>query len=185
MVNHINKYASAQAIQDALDNGTLANPYVAMTSAGTLDYNTLEPTPPAPSTMGYWEHDTQTGDYVFHITELDTDYWTYWAEIGEVTNAYYQSEVAQDLGIVLRYVSAEDYWEIHIGEDAGGSDAWSCTFSEGEASIIDSEVQVGTASDDAIVISFNGTDQFVFCVGGAASETLTINTINPPYPEAE
>lgn len=47
-INHINKYADAQAIQDALDAGTLANPYVAMTSAGTLDYNTLEPTPPAP-----------------------------------------------------------------------------------------------------------------------------------------
>ena len=44
-INHINKYADAQAIQDALDAGTLANPYVAMTSAGTLDWNSLAPTP--------------------------------------------------------------------------------------------------------------------------------------------
>ena len=44
-INHINKFTDAQAIQDALDAGTLANPYVAMTSAGTLDWNSLAPTP--------------------------------------------------------------------------------------------------------------------------------------------
>jgi hypothetical protein len=46
--NHINKYDNSAAIQAALDAGTLVNPYVAMTSAGTLDFNSLQPTPPVP-----------------------------------------------------------------------------------------------------------------------------------------
>lgn len=50
--NHIMKAANAQAIQDALDAGTLVNPYVAMTSSGTLDFNSLSPSP-IPST-GAW-----------------------------------------------------------------------------------------------------------------------------------
>lgn len=50
--NHIMKAANAQAIQDALDAGTLVNPYVAMTSSGTLDFNSLSPSP-VPST-GAW-----------------------------------------------------------------------------------------------------------------------------------
>lgn len=44
-ISHINKFTDAQAIQDALNAGTLKNPYVAMTPVGVLDYNTLEPTP--------------------------------------------------------------------------------------------------------------------------------------------
>ena len=83
MVNHINKYASAQAIQDALDNGTLANPYVAMTSAGTLDYNTLEPTPHIyvqdSSGNYYYPQEVTEGNvlyYQFEFTIDATDSWT-------------------------------------------------------------------------------------------------------------
>ena len=68
-INHINKYADAQAIQDALDAGTLANPYVAMTSAGTLDYNTLSPTPPAPQV---YVQDTDGNTY--YPTENEGEY---------------------------------------------------------------------------------------------------------------
>ena len=39
-ISHINKYASSQAIQDAVNNGTLANPYVAINDdTGLLDWN--------------------------------------------------------------------------------------------------------------------------------------------------
>lgn len=38
-MRHIAKMNGEQAVQTALDNGTLGNPYVAMTSAGTLDCN--------------------------------------------------------------------------------------------------------------------------------------------------
>lgn len=51
-INHINKYADSAAIQAALDEGTLVNPYVAMTSSGTLDFNSLSPSP-VPS-KGVW-----------------------------------------------------------------------------------------------------------------------------------
>ena len=80
MVNHINKYASAQAIQDALNAGTLANPYVAMTSAGTLDYNTLEPTPPIyvqdSSGNKYFPTEVNPGVFNFNFTMDVLDMWT-------------------------------------------------------------------------------------------------------------
>lgn len=44
--NHINKFASAAAIQAAIDNGDLLKPYVALdASAGTLDWNSKNITP--------------------------------------------------------------------------------------------------------------------------------------------
>ena len=86
-VNHINKFEDAQAIQAALDAGTLVNPYVAMTSAGTLDFNSLQPTPPAPSTMGVWSENTTS------FTILENDYQTYWYEppvyIGKFNGVYF------------------------------------------------------------------------------------------------
>lgn len=182
-INHINSYASAQDIQDALNAGSLAKPYVALNaSAGTLDWNSKSPAAPV-SYMGTWTEGAGTTEspYVFNITELDTDYWGDWVNIGTIKDAYYQGAGPDDLGVMLRYVDADDNWEISIGANGGGSDDWHDTFSE--AKVVESEVQVGDSSDDAIQIYFDGTDQFNFNVGTVPSETLTISTINPEYPE--
>ncbi len=49
MARYINKYADATAIQSAIDGNELSKPYVAYDeSAGTIDWNTKSPTPPAP-----------------------------------------------------------------------------------------------------------------------------------------
>lgn len=184
-INHINSYASGQAIQDALNAGSLAKPYVALnTSAGTIDWNSKSPVAPV-SYMGTWTEGAGTSEspYVFNITELDTDYWGNWVNIGTIKDAYYQGAGPADQGVMLRYVSAENYWEISIGEDAGGSDSWHDTFSE--AKVAESEVQVGDSSDDAIIVTFDGTDQFNFSIGTLSSGTLTITTINPEYPGDE
>ena len=142
---------------------------------------TLEP--PIVSYMGTWTEGAGTSEspYVFNITELDTDYWGNWVNIGTIKDAYYQGAGPADQGVMLRYVSAENYWEISIGEDAGGSDSWHDTFSE--AKVAESEVQVGDSSDDAIIVTFDGTDQFNFSIGTLSSGTLTITTINPAHPE--
>lgn len=87
-INHINKYDDAQAIQDALDAGTLANPYVAMTSAGTIDYNSLEPTPPAP---------------VIYVLDSEGNYY-YPQEVTEGNEVYYQFEFTID---------AADSWTLY------------------------------------------------------------------------
>lgn len=79
-INHINKYADAQAIQDALDAGSLLNPYVAMTSAGTLDYNSLQPTPPIyvqdSSGNQYFPTEASPGIFNFNFTMDIADMWT-------------------------------------------------------------------------------------------------------------
>lgn len=95
-VNHINKFEDAQAIQAALDAGTLVNPYVAMTSAGTLDFNSLQPTPPAPSVYvqdssgnKYYPTETNPGEFNFDFTMDITDMWALYVGGSIATIAFY------------------------------------------------------------------------------------------------
>lgn len=49
-MEYINKYATSQEVQSALDNQELSKPYVAyITGTDEIDFNGLEPTPSAPT----------------------------------------------------------------------------------------------------------------------------------------
>ncbi len=171
-INHINKYASAQEIQDALDNGTLANPYVAMTTAGTLDYNTLEPTPPAPTTMGTW-----TGKS-FQVTETDTTYWGQPVKIG-VLNDVYMDGNQDSPNVMLSYTIMDDTWHMEFASEHASTPA------EHDFNDIDPFWNSGVMTDpdesvSSIDVAYDGTDTFTFTI---ADGFLT--PINPEYPAGE
>lgn len=170
MVNHINKYASAQAIQDALNEGTLANPYVAMTSAGTLDYNTLEPTP-AVETMGTW-----TGKSL-QITETDTTYWGQPVKIGVLNDVYMDSN--QDSPDVMLSFSALDEWHMEFASNVA-SNPVEHNFDELEPTWSTGVMTEPDESNSEINVEFDGVDTFTFTI---ADGFLT--PINPEYPAGE
>lgn len=176
-INHIDKFTDAQAIQDALDNGTLANPYVAMTTAGTLDYNTLEPTPPAPATMGTWSDDGQ-GVYTFQITETGTTYWDVPVKIG-VLNGVYMDGTQDSPNVMLSYTIMDDTWHMEFASEHASTPA-EHDFSEADPYWDSGVMTDPDESTSAIFVVYDGTDTFTF---QHADGFLT--TINPEYPAGE
>lgn len=196
MINHIGKYNDAQAIQDALDAGTLANPYVAMTSAGTIDYNSLQPTPPAPSTMGYWTNGEGTSEspYIFHITEEDTSYWEQDVYIGQLLTIYFSEEVPVDFTMVLQYQYDSEYPENSLyafklipdgGQASDGvqldlhpdmPDSWCC----GESNI--GMMTTIETSDAYVSFSWDGEGNISMWSDDSSNE-LAASTHDPEYPE--
>ena len=184
MINHIGKYNDAQAIQDALDAGTLANPYVAMTSAGTIDYNTLSPTPPAPSTMGVWT-EPQQNTHVFQITETGTTYWATEVKIGELLGVYSDGNYG-DLDVMLDYSQGSGTWHmVFYAEEASTIPEYD--FEPGVSYIWESGVMTDPDQSNAIVfVNWDGVDTFVFQKNPeGAGQQLSMTTINPPYPAGE
>ena len=62
MSKYFGIYSNSGAVQTALDESALTNPYVALVS-GALDYNTLEPASPY---IGEWSDDGE-GTYQFTV----------------------------------------------------------------------------------------------------------------------
>lgn len=175
MVNHINKYASAQAIQDALDNGTLANPYVAMTSAGTIDYNSLEPTPEPSCYIGEWSEDGQ-GTYIFHVTDIDHSLWETQVKIGVLLGVYSDGNL-DNLDVMLTHDNVADIWHMTLFSELASTTP-EHDFGDGLPDFWDSGVMTDPDdSDAAISVSFDGADTFMFLTGDL--HPLSMTTINP------
>lgn len=183
-VNHINKFEDAQAIQAALDAGTLANPYVAMTSAGTLDFNSLQPTPPAPATMGVWSENTNS------FTILENDYQTYWYDpavyIGTFNGVYFvegedPSEVQPINMDLYLYYNGQLNFTLRDKNDPYRFDTTTGSFQVGVAT---SDCFEYTYIDPAessgnINVDWDGVDTFTFWNNYG---TLSVTKVNPPYP---
>lgn len=179
MINHIGKYNDAQAIQDALDAGTLANPYVAMTSAGTIDYNTLSPTPPTPSTIGVWT-EPQQNRHVFQILDADPQYWEVTeVKIGELLGVYSDGYYG-NLDVTLYYIPEYGTWHmIFYAEEASTIPEYD--FEPGVSYIWESGVMTDPdESISTINVDWDGVDSFSIDI---APGFLT--TIDPPYPAGE
>ena len=187
MINHIGKYNDAQAIQDALDAGQIANPYVAMTSAGTLDYNSLQPTPPAPATMGVWSDDGQ-GVYTFQVLDAEaigqisqTDN----VPIGNLNMVYYQGTQI-DVNVELAYDGFSTWYVYFMSLGSGELDRVS--FQEGTPITLslDSFATGQDASSDYLQVDWDGVDTFVFQRNPEGSgPSISMTTIDPPYPAGE
>ena len=177
-INHIGIYDDAAAIQAALNEGSLGNPYVAMTSAGTIDYNTLSPTPPAPSTMGVWT-EPQQNTHVFQITETGTTYWATEVKIGELLGVYSDGNYG-DLDVMLDYAQGSGTWHmVFYAEEASNTPEYD--FEPGVSYIWESGAMTDPEeSISTINVEWDGVDTFTIPI---APGFLT--TINPPYPEGE
>lgn len=163
-----------------------------MDSAGTLDFNSLQPTPPAPSTMGTWTYDASEKKYSFQITE--TDYQTYWydrvIDIGVLNDVYFNNYIESqpfqiDMRVVLfgdgngfslQLIGVENY-ENH---EMCGSYSFG---TEGEYATTDTIVNPAS-SDGAINITWDGEAIFTF-VAADSDILLPLSTIDPEYPSEE
>lgn len=106
-MRHIAIFNNSGEIQAALDNETLANPYVALVS-GVVDYNSLSPTLP----MGEWENFPDTN--IFNIIEDDLSYWSAdYIHIGTLHNVRLdENHSFGDAEVYIIYRSLDNYWEI-------------------------------------------------------------------------
>ena len=179
--NHIGKYADSQEIQDALDAGTLVNPYVAMNEdLGELDFNTLIPSEPGSETLGSWSDDGE-GNYYFQITETDQSYWndTY---IGTIDSIEYAGST-DSAEVVLTPGADAGSWDMKIRQE-NGTETIEQTFEEGQDyTWNDSGFMVDSSdSDSALQIYWDGADTFTFN-SGSSENPLSMSTYDPPYPE--
>lgn len=185
-INHINKYDNSAAIQAALDAGTLANPYVAMDSAGTLDFNSLQPTPPPdPIIIGTWSEDTNS----FTITE--DDYQTYWVNpvyIGKFNGVYYvegeeQSEIQPiNMDLYLYYDGFALNFTLRDENDPTRFDTPSGSFELDQIAIRTPFEHTYTDPEgiNPVFINWdNGVRGFSFL----SRNTLSVTKHNPEYPQ--
>lgn len=172
-VNHIAKLASTEEIQDALNNGTLAQPYVVLASGGTLYYN--EVTTPAPQTMGVWSDDGE-GTYTFKINDTDYTNWSNEVNIGTLVDVFYERDA--DMNIKLSAPSSGS-WHLEFYDPevtlnpsydftVGVPETW-----ENMGVMVDS-----SDSHSGVVVSWDGVDTFTFS-DGSQDATLEITTIDP------
>lgn len=186
-MEYINKYADAQGIQDALDAGTLGNPYVVLNEdTGELDFNTLTPSGPEPEYMGYWSDDGE-GNYTFQITETaDTSYFndTY---IGTINSIEYAG-TTDDAEILLTPTQpgdADTDWDMKIHQE-NGSETIVETFWYAETRLWDDSgfmVDSGD-SNSALQVYWDGYGTFTIN-SGSSENPLSISTSDPEYPEGE
>lgn len=187
MINHLGKYNDAQAIQDALDAGTLANPYVAMTSAGTIDYNSLQPTPPAPAGIGVWTYNESGGYYTFKINGVNPeatmpyqDIDQYWSDqyIGTLEGVYCQG--VMDLVIKLNYNTNDRTWNMMFNNEEL-SEIPVGSFEFGVPYIWESGVMTDPdESNSTICPDWDGVDTFTIPIAPGF-----LSPYNPPYPVGE
>lgn len=71
-MKHIGIFANSGAVATAIENELLLNPYVAMVS-GVLDYNSVQPTPPAPVIPSEGLAVLTSDGYVYVPNEGDSD----------------------------------------------------------------------------------------------------------------
>ena len=187
-INHINKDDDAQAIQDALNAGTLANPYVAMTSAGTIDYNSLEPTPEPSCYIGEWSDDGQ-GAYTFQITETGTTYWEDQINIGSLDGVYATQigETPIDMVVMLKYSDYDSEWQLELQAD-GASENPTYGFTNGTPGVwyeegVDTDPNESSAY---LEVSWDGADTFVFRrVEAGSGPAIQMTTINIDCPDSD
>jgi hypothetical protein len=147
MIKHYGIFANRNAIQQALNNGELENPYVAKYGANSLDFNSMV------RHVALWEWE---GD-VLTILEPDAPEWGSAKLIA--TNVYNEDDgVGYEMN--LQYDSGEDAWEITM--DDGNYDYY---FYPGA----DNEVNTGIIQDitsiderGELYIKWNGHDTFTF-----------------------
>ena len=175
-INHINKYADSAAIQAALDEGTLLNPYVALDEdQGALDFNSLTPSGP---TMGTWD-DEGDGNYYFTVDSEAAEYFD-GTEIGTTTLLDGADE--RNYSIQVTYAAGGVWWVKFI---AGESSDPENPFEEGSPWTWSTGLQTGHSSDDEVEVGYDGDMTFHFSANALSQNPISISTINPQYPEGE
>ena len=177
---HFAVASSAQLVQDALNNETMVNPYVAIVD-GDLDYNSLEPTPEPSCYIGEWSDDGQ-GEYTFHITDAKSSLWTQ-VKIGELLGVYSQGN-HDDMDVILTYDQDAGTWHMELFSEIA-SDTPSYDFQQDGPYVWESGAMTYPDESDAtITVSWDGTDTFIFQTSGDL-HPLSMTTINIDCPDSD
>lgn len=167
-VNHINKFASSQDVQSALNNEELVKPYVALVN-GAVDYNTLSPSAPV-SYLGEWSYDGSS-TYTFQLNDTDPDKWGNPVKIAELTNVYSDGNLC-DMDVKLNYDALNEYWHMEFfspEESNVPSHDFTDVFGWDTGVMTDPN-----ESSASINVGWYGDDNFIFSV-----EPGFMTTINP------
>lgn len=167
-------YANSGAVQTALNEETLVNPYVALVGE-SLDFNELAPA--GPDYLGVWSGDGQ-GTYTFTILDDDQSKWGLTGKhIGTFKNCYMENadgdidvqllKQTEDFGIYAMMFNRSDAsdtpyhaFKVNVSE----------TWDDGQV-VTDLDL-----SDSSVSVAWNGTDTFVFTAHPDAP--LVMDTIN-------
>lgn len=158
-------------IQDALNDGILENPYVAIVD-GDLDYNSLEPTPET-CYIGEWSDDGK-GHYTFSVDTENAAWEDNPIKIGKLLGVSADGNI-DDLDVMLSYDTTNDWWHMEFFSrklsscpeyDFSGADTWST------GTMVEYE-----KSGSEISVDYDGDGSFVF--SRTDLEQIPINTINP------
>lgn len=95
---------SSLIVQDALNDGRLENPYVALVD-GELDYNSMEPQEDEPCYLGEWNGSE------FTILDTGSSEWENAVTIGQLQGVYVHGAL-RDLDIILTY--SDGYWNMEL-----------------------------------------------------------------------
>ena len=172
-------YANSGDVQTALAESALAKPYVALVS-GALDYNSIQPQ--SANYIGEWSDDGQ-GNYTFQILDVEG------FELGNVgiatSELYFNGDLSEMTFELLRHYDdgqGFDVWHMYIYPESSFSDGLDYEFlGEDNWTWTVDELKTSSAGDsDCLSVYFNGTDTFTF---SDSSAPLSLNTINPEYPE--
>lgn len=172
---HFAVATSAQLVQDALNNETMGNPYVAIVD-GDLDYNSLEP---EECHIGEWE---STEPYTF-VFDTDPSLWESPVKIGELIGVYSDGN-HEDLDVMLSYNQHEGRWHMEFFSETA-SNTPSYEFEQDGPYVWESGAMTAPDDSDAVItVSWDGTDTFEFQTSGDL-HPLSMTTINIDCPQSE
>lgn len=182
VINNTKHFAIAGTstlIQDALNTGSLENPYVALVD-GELDYNSMEPE--RPCVIGEWSDDG-AGHYTFQILDTGNTAWEDGVNIGSLADVYFNGDGPINMDVIFGFDGI--YWTLDFVPEGGDpSDGESYSFTEGNPDTwISNTMTDSGASTSPVSVDWDGTDTFVF----TASEDypLSLDTINPECSPSE
>ena len=167
---HFAVASSAQLVQDALNNETMGNPYVAIVD-GDLDYNSLGP---EECHIGEWESTEEPYTFVF---DTNPSLWTGATKIGTLIGVYSDGN-HEDLDVMLSYNQYAGNWHMEFFSEIA-SDIPQYDFTEGVSYVwVSDAMTYPDDSDAAITVDWDGTDTFMFQTSDDL-HTLSMTTINP------
>lgn len=174
-MKHIQTFSNSGDVQTALNEETLINPYVALVSGTSLDYNSLEPVHPC--YIGEWTNDSP-GHYTFHV--LDYEKFGGFIPIGTLKNVYYNGS-HDELDVVLNYDMDIDLWLLQFTGVTGSANVehsfyvpelWYCDE-------VTTEPESSTAGVQVERKGFFGNSTFEFFMDADDAPALSMTTINP------
>lgn len=171
-MRYIKIYNNSGDVQTALNEESLAKPYVAyITGEDRVDFNELSPV--VPCFMGEWSEDGE-GHYTFLVDTNNTGWEENPIKIGELLGVSADGNIG-DLDIMLNYDTTNSWWHMEFyndlysncpNHDFSGVDIWFT------GTQVDSE-----ESGSEIGVEYDGNGSFIFSRGDF--EAINMNTINP------